>query len=263
MRLFLSYRRLDTAAIAGRIFDRLQSHFGSNSVFMDIDGIPFGADFRRYIRDTIAQTSVMLAVIGTKWLQPGEDGRSKLEDASDVVRIELEVALQCGITIIPVLVDNAAMPKPSQLPQHLKELAFLNAAEVDMGRDYQVHMDRLIAEIDRLAHSPRASQSAESRRKPIFPVKDRSSQPPANASAPPTLGRLARYTLVFWPRSVVGWIARIVFAWAFLGSVVFLTLTLQEGFQRDTGRSLSVLAPLALLSYWIALNDGRPRKGTH
>ena len=45
-KIFLSYRRQDSAGIAGRIYDRLRAHFGDDAIFMDIDNIPFGVDFR-------------------------------------------------------------------------------------------------------------------------------------------------------------------------------------------------------------------------
>ena len=37
--IFISYRREDTRADAGRLYDRLSEHFGDNHVFMDIEDI--------------------------------------------------------------------------------------------------------------------------------------------------------------------------------------------------------------------------------
>jgi len=92
-KIFLSYRRQDTAGIAGRIYDRLRAHFGNDAIFMDIDNIPFGVDFRVHLDAAVGQCHVFLAVIGTKWA--GETGaHRRLDDPKDFVRIEIESALR-------------------------------------------------------------------------------------------------------------------------------------------------------------------------
>ncbi len=60
----ISYRRSDSSAIAGRIYDRLAAHYGENNVFMDIDNIPLGIDFRTHFHETLQRTDVLIAVIG-------------------------------------------------------------------------------------------------------------------------------------------------------------------------------------------------------
>src|SRR5438105_5313114 len=96
-RIVLSYRRLDSASIAGRIFDRLSARFGPDSVFMDIDNIPVGADFRERIGDALKRCDLLLVVIGRSWLDPAQADHSTIMDETDWVRIEVETALQRGI----------------------------------------------------------------------------------------------------------------------------------------------------------------------
>lgn len=149
-RIALSYRRADSAAIAGRIFDRLTQHYGANSIFMDIDSIPFGMDFRSHIRKTLLDTDIVVVIVGRAWRGLRPDGSARIEQESDVVRIEVETALQRGVPVIPVLVDGATMPTSSELPPSLLDFSFRNAAEVDAGRDFHPHVDRLIRSMDRL-----------------------------------------------------------------------------------------------------------------
>src|SRR5579862_6125194 len=73
-RIAISYRRADSSAIAGRICDALLAQYGKESVFMDIDDIPFGIDFRSHIQDVLQRTEVLIAVIGPNWLGVGADG---------------------------------------------------------------------------------------------------------------------------------------------------------------------------------------------
>jgi TIR domain len=78
-RIFLSYRRQDSAGVAGRIYDRLRAHFGDDAVFMDIDAVPFGVDFREHISMPVGQCDIVLAVVGTKWAGKTKTGR-RIED---------------------------------------------------------------------------------------------------------------------------------------------------------------------------------------
>jgi hypothetical protein len=150
-KIAISYRRSDTAAMSGRIFDRLAAHYGKHSVFMDVDNIPIGADFRAHIGETLRRTDVVLAVIGARWLGGQDGGEARIRDDSDPVRVEIETALARGAPVIPVLVDGAKMPDAGALPRSFGTFAFLNAAEVATGREFDGQIGRLIAAIDRAA----------------------------------------------------------------------------------------------------------------
>src|SRR4051812_37000559 len=149
-KILISYRRSDTAGIAGRIFDRLVARFGRESIFMDVDHIPFGIDFRDHIRETLLAGDMLLAIVGPRWLGPRDGERARMHDDNDPVRVEIETALQHGVTLIPILVDGAPMPTPADLPKALARFSFLNAAPVDSGRDFHQHVDRLIRTIERI-----------------------------------------------------------------------------------------------------------------
>jgi formylglycine-generating enzyme required for sulfatase activity len=154
-KLFISYRHDDSADVTGRLHERLLGHFGDGNIFLDIDTIPIGMDFRRCIGDAVNQCDVLLAVIGDRWLDarfadgPRQGGR-RLEDPNDYVRIEIESALARGIPVVPLLVGKATMPGEAHLPDGLKELAFRHAAEVRPGLDFPAHVDRLINRLEKL-----------------------------------------------------------------------------------------------------------------
>jgi hypothetical protein len=148
--VFISYRRSDSAAIAGRIRDRLAEYYGADAIFMDIDSIPLGIDFRQQIQEAITKNDLVLALIGPKWIGSKKAGATRISDYKDLIRIEIETALNHGIPLIPVVVGGATMPRGSALPDSLQKLSFLNAAEVDDGRDFHQHVDRLIRAMDRL-----------------------------------------------------------------------------------------------------------------
>lgn len=135
--IFISYRRDDTEGEAGRLFDDLvrSPGFGDNSVFMDVSGINPGADFRKAIDDNVASCGVLLAVIGPTWATiTGPNGARRLDDPNDFVRLEIASALARDIAVIPVLVHEAKMPRPEDLPENLKNLAFRNSVEVTHAR---------------------------------------------------------------------------------------------------------------------------------
>src|SRR5262249_27774744 len=149
-KIIISYRRADSAATAGRIFDRLAMHYGDDAVFMDVDKIPFGTDFGAHVGRVLAGGDIRRAVMGPSWLAKAADGTSRVMDEADPVRVEIETALRQKTHIIPVLVDGASMPSVADLPDALRDLAYLNAAPIDVGRDFRTHMERLIRSIDEM-----------------------------------------------------------------------------------------------------------------
>jgi hypothetical protein len=130
-RVFLSYRREDSAAYAGRIQDLLQRAFGRDLLFMDVDNVPLGVNFAKVLHDKIAKCEVLLAVIGHNWLSAqGDEGKRRLDNPDDFVRIEIATALRRNILVIPILLDGATIPKANELPEELKELALRNGLDV-------------------------------------------------------------------------------------------------------------------------------------
>src|SRR5262245_12269522 len=146
-KILVSYRRADSDAITGRIFDRLAQHYGRESIFRDIDSIPPGIDFREHINNALHETNALLVVVGSKWLG-SKGGRARIADDADPVRIEVETAMKRGITVIPVLIGNTKMPGASQLPDSIKDLAFRNAVRIDPGTDFDHHCQRLTRALD-------------------------------------------------------------------------------------------------------------------
>ena len=147
-KISISYRRANSEAMTGRIFDRLAAHYGKEAIFRDIDNIPPGIDFRVHINDMLRKTTVLLSVIGPNWVGAQAGGTERIQQESDAVRVEIETALRRRTPLIPVLIGNTTMPGSDQLPPSLKDFAFRNALRVDTGQDFDYHMDRLIRSID-------------------------------------------------------------------------------------------------------------------
>ena len=133
--IFISYRRDDSSGVAGRIYDRLSSHLASNHIFMDVDKIDPGVDFIDAIEKSVASCDALIAVIGRRWLiLADEEGRRRVDNPEDFVRIEIATALERGVRVIPVLVDGAIMPRSAELPDDLKALARRQALEIRHDR---------------------------------------------------------------------------------------------------------------------------------
>jgi hypothetical protein len=181
--ILISYRRADSDAIAGRIRDRVAGYFGDASVFMDIDSIPFGMDFRQQVQNALLQNDVVLAVIGPKWTGGARGGVMRIHDEADPVRVEIETALKRGIPVIPVLVGKATMPKAADLPEGLKDLSFLNAAEVSAGRDFNQHIERLLRSVESLI-APKTAAPVAPRSAPEKTIAQQSPSPLGAKAAP-------------------------------------------------------------------------------
>jgi hypothetical protein len=150
-KIFVSYRREDTAYVAGRVFDHLEHEFGPGRIFFDVQGIPLGGDFREHIRQAILNSSALLAIIGKKWASYFRTtsrifpfGRPH---GVDYVRTELELALDHNVRILPLLVDGAVMPSESRLPSKISQVSYFQAAPIRAGLDFRNDMQRVLAAI--------------------------------------------------------------------------------------------------------------------
>jgi uncharacterized membrane protein YhaH (DUF805 family) len=131
-KVFISYRRDDTSGIAGRISDLLRNFIPGEDIFIDVDGIAPGENFAQVIRDRICESDVILVLIGNSWLAGDGNTASapRLSTEGDFVRLEIETALANSKRVIPVLVDGASMPSPTELPSSVRPLTLLQAVEI-------------------------------------------------------------------------------------------------------------------------------------
>jgi DNA-binding beta-propeller fold protein YncE len=149
-KIFISYRREETDFAAGWLFERLEGRFGAQ-VFQDVDSIEPGDDFAEVITAAVGSCDVLLVLIGDQWLTiEGEDGRRRLDDPDDFVRLEIEAALARDIRVIPILVGKARLPRADELPPSLAKLVRRHAHELtsqafDTSRLLKV-LDKTLAE---------------------------------------------------------------------------------------------------------------------
>jgi hypothetical protein len=184
--IFISYRRQDTAAYAGRIYDRLSAKYGAHNVFMDIDRIEPGQDFVDAINHSVAEAGVLLVLIGREWIKmTDKSGVSRLDNPEDFVRLEILAGLEQKTVIIPVLLADAEMPSAKSLPAPLQSFARRNAIEISDSR-FHSDVDRLIEAIEKIFNPQRAAVP------PIRPEqRNQSSTPFINMSSRPNMSFIA------------------------------------------------------------------------
>jgi len=153
-RVFISYRREDTAGYAGWLNQLLSQHLGQHHIFRDIDSIEPGLDFVKIIEQEVGTCEVLIALIGKQWLHASDStGRRRLDNRDDYVRNEIAIALSRNIRVIPVLVQGAAMPQAHELPADLSGLSRRNALEL-RDTSWQTDVDRLIKVLERVLGDP-------------------------------------------------------------------------------------------------------------
>jgi hypothetical protein len=196
--IFLSYRRDDSASATGRLADALEAHFGDERMFRDHE-IAAGENFVDAIRRSVESATVVLAIVGRRWLDVrGADGRRRLDDRGDFVRLEIELALAARVAVVPVLVEGATMPAAADLPPSLAEFSRCQAVEL-RDRRWRAEADALIATLQ-------SRFAIESDRAPLD--ADAGAGPGAGASAGVGAGALARWgvdliDLVRHPRRLI------------------------------------------------------------
>ena len=171
-KVFISYRRDDASANAGRLCDWLKRQFREDNIFLDTEKIAPGDNFPQVLRERLATTDVLLAVIGKAWASIADAaGNRRITDPKDFVALEVGTALLREIRVIPVLVGGASMPKTDQLPPELQKFAECNAITVDDSRfaqDFDNLVDAIMGrprgfarrELDRLQRGVRVLKAS-------------------------------------------------------------------------------------------------------
>jgi TIR domain len=201
-KVFISYRRRETAGHAGRLYDRLAQHFGDERVFMDLRMEP-GLDFVEQIDEAVTHCDALLSLIGAQWLDMRDaQGRRRLDDPHDFARLEVESALARDVRVIPVLLQDAKMPEPEDLPESLAPLARRHAIELSDERwDYDV--GRLIDVLDRTIGNGVPAPPPAAPRKPVGArLRDAAAGHPARAFGAGVLLTLVVGVLALWAAGV-------------------------------------------------------------
>jgi hypothetical protein len=149
-KVFICYRREESAAHAGRLHDAMVARFGEGNVFMDVELAP-GVDYVKRIPEVVAGCHVLIVVMGPRWatIEDG-DGDVRIADPDDFVRLEVEAGLRRpDVTPIPVLVSGARMPRREDLPTEVEPIARRNALELSEGR-WRYDVGRLMSTLDEL-----------------------------------------------------------------------------------------------------------------
>jgi TIR domain len=158
VRVFLSYRRDDTAGRAGRIADVFAARYGERNVFHDVDAAAPGLDFAERVDAAIVASDVMLVVIGRGWLtSTGDGGGRRIDRPDDFVRREVGAALDADIRVVPVLVDDAELPTSDQLPSELAGMLRRQAVSV-RDSSWRQDVDDLIRRLEDEDREPLAAR---------------------------------------------------------------------------------------------------------
>jgi len=220
-RIFLSYRREDSAGHAGRIFDHLSSRFGYGRVFMDVEGIEAGENFAKAIEEAIAGCDTVVAVIGKRWAGEADSfGKRRIDDPGDYVRQEIETALRLRVELVPVVVGGADFPHKQDLPKELAELALRNALQID-DKAFLSGVERLIVILEKTT-----AMSVETKRLERTEKKKEEKKEDGHGSGK----KLERLLLFYAPAHRATWILHVLFYWMlFVALVTPLTAGFSEG----------------------------------
>lgn len=217
--IFISYRREDTSHAAGRLHSELSRIFPKSKIFIDIDDLPPGVDFRKAIDDVVRGCDAVLVCIGSKWNGPRADGTGRrLTSPNDFVRLEVEAALEREIPVVPVLVDSTVMPSEAELPSSIRALAYRNASMLRHA-SFSSDVHRLSKGLSRILNAPAkddAAQGAEAR------PGEKAQAPPAAEQTPAQPDRVNTPTAGSATKAKPVWRnATLVLAAAVAGFVIF------------------------------------------
>jgi pterin-4a-carbinolamine dehydratase len=132
--IFVSYRRIDSAAQALALRIELETDFRAAQVFLDTHTIQGGDEWPKQIQDALRLATAVVVVIGKAWVGQTESGSRRIDDPNDWVHKEIVLALNLKPgAIIPILVDGAPPLRGIDLPDVLKDLADIQPLKVDLN----------------------------------------------------------------------------------------------------------------------------------
>ena len=120
---------------------------------MDVDSIDLGVDFLAVINRALSRCSVLIVVIGQRWLEAvDQDGGARLHNPNDYVRLEIETALKRNIRVVPILVDDAKIPRGDELPRTMESLTRRNGISIS-HRSFDSDVERLLQRLAQLRNT--------------------------------------------------------------------------------------------------------------
>ena len=140
-----------TGDVTGRMYDRLVAAFGTAQVIRDVDDIPLGVDFVEHIEDRLSDCKWCLVIIGDRWasIKDPSTGTPRIKSSNDLVRREVEIALNRKLLVVPVCVRGASEPSIDDLPESLAKLSTRNGVKVRRDPDFGRDMEKLIVALSR------------------------------------------------------------------------------------------------------------------
>jgi hypothetical protein len=154
--IFISYRRKDAGGYAGRLHQDLVERYGRDAVFMDIDSIRGGADFKERIHDALDSSDIALVLIGENWTAPGRGPEAvrRIDDEDDLVRREVAAALRDEtVTVLPILIEETDLPPTNGLPADLSSLPDLQTGRL-RNSEWRTDSRRIFREVDAAMDEP-------------------------------------------------------------------------------------------------------------
>ncbi len=159
--IFISYRRSDSEYAAGALGRELRSHFDRQLVFRDKEDIDGGVSWKQKVLEEIDKDSALLVLIGKNWANVTDsDGKRRLDNPDDPLRLEIADAFKDGAAVIPILLENAEMPRAAELPSDMRLLADINALKLRDG-DWQYDFDSVIRTLRNLGFAAQVPPPSE------------------------------------------------------------------------------------------------------
>jgi hypothetical protein len=246
--IFINYRRSDTPAHASRLYEWLSDRYGDEQVFKDIDSIQPGLDFEEAIERAVGESDVVITLIGREWVQDGQ-GRRRLDDPDDFVRMEIEAALNRNIRVIPVLVEGASMPAAAELPESLRRLTRRHAFELSDTR-WRFDKEELLKRLDNVLGISAPAREPAPEQAPVVP---------APVPAPPEVEKERSAGPAKW-----GWIltaGSLIVPFLAIGAIICGALVISRSSGKRTGLGFGIIAAALIVgllsfSFWIGVSGG-------
>ncbi|MEO1289188.1 MAG: DUF4062 domain-containing protein [Chloroflexota bacterium] len=161
-KVFISYRKKDYPDFVARIRDHFSTKF--DTVFMDIYDIPAASDWKKSLEEEILKSDAVLVIIGPDWIKLLREKAATFQE--DIVRFEIELAIENNKIIAPICVKGAIPPKKDEIPKSLIKLLDYHIITLPSDRTFQIECTHLANNIHKeITKRDKSSNTNSSKKK--------------------------------------------------------------------------------------------------
>lgn len=154
--VFVLCRKTRSANMIGNILNNLKAKVDVNVQLINDTFFSTDCDMEAEICLKLSECTALLAIIDKDWLSVNsENGKRKIDEPYDYVRIMIEEAMDQNIPVIPAVIEGCDLPGSDDLPSEIRGLAFYKEMVIQTGDEFNNDIDLVASSLNSIVKKSR------------------------------------------------------------------------------------------------------------